>query len=93
MSIFDARVRLPEHLTDAPEGYINANYVRGAPLKPDGVPRDRCYIATQGPTAQTTVHFWEMVWNEGCDLVRLSFATPPLHVIYANIPSFVNRRW
>ena len=37
--------------------YINANYVRGY----GGAPRT--YIAAQGPTENTSVQFWDMIWT------------------------------
>ncbi|XP_072305537.1 tyrosine-protein phosphatase non-receptor type 7-like [Eucyclogobius newberryi] len=41
-----------------PDGYINANYIRGY----KGVPS--AYIATQGPMVHTVGDFWDMVWQE-----------------------------
>ncbi|CAD5213966.1 unnamed protein product [Bursaphelenchus xylophilus] len=43
---------------DSGNDYIHANYVNM-----DGKMR---YICTQGPTADTTVDFWRMVWQEKC---------------------------
>uniref|UniRef100_A0A8D0BKG0 protein-tyrosine-phosphatase n=1 Tax=Salvator merianae TaxID=96440 RepID=A0A8D0BKG0_SALMN len=36
--------------------YINANFIQGVDNK-------RCYIATQGPLAQTVLDFWRMIWQ------------------------------
>lgn len=41
-----------------PDGYINANYIRGYKGSP------RAFIATQGPMVHTVGDFWDMVWQE-----------------------------
>lgn len=43
--------------------YINANYVRSFPGNP------RAYIATQGPLEETTVAFWQMIWEHKSPVV------------------------
>ncbi|XP_078100310.1 tyrosine-protein phosphatase non-receptor type 7-like isoform X1 [Sander vitreus] len=46
-----------------PDGYINANYIRGY----KGAPA--AFIATQGPMPHTVGDFWDMVWQEGCSII------------------------
>ncbi|XP_005995506.1 tyrosine-protein phosphatase non-receptor type 7 [Latimeria chalumnae] len=43
--------------------YINANYIMGYEGK------EKAYIATQGPMANTVSDFWEMVWQEDCPII------------------------
>uniref|UniRef100_A0A8C9YDQ2 protein-tyrosine-phosphatase n=1 Tax=Sander lucioperca TaxID=283035 RepID=A0A8C9YDQ2_SANLU len=46
-----------------PDGYINANYIRGY----KGAPA--AFIATQGPMPHTVGDFWDMVWQEGSRII------------------------
>ncbi|TDH11015.1 hypothetical protein EPR50_G00081910 [Perca flavescens] len=46
-----------------PDGYINANYIRGY----KGAPA--AFIATQGPMPHTVGDFWDMVWQEGSSII------------------------
>ncbi|XP_078477981.1 tyrosine-protein phosphatase non-receptor type 7-like [Lampetra planeri] len=48
---------------EAPDRYINANYIRGY----KGAPR--AYIATQGPMLHTVGDFWDMVWQERSSII------------------------
>ncbi|PAA50108.1 hypothetical protein BOX15_Mlig005127g2, partial [Macrostomum lignano] len=38
--------------------YINANFLRGA------FRTEKCFIATQGPLADTVTDFWQMIWEQ-----------------------------
>ncbi|PAA81229.1 hypothetical protein BOX15_Mlig030693g2 [Macrostomum lignano] len=38
--------------------YINANFLRGA------FRAEKCFIATQGPLADTVTDFWQMIWEQ-----------------------------
>jgi len=42
--------------------YINANYI-------NGFNRKNAYIACQGPLPATFVSFWQMVWEQGADVI------------------------
>nr|XP_034318459.1 receptor-type tyrosine-protein phosphatase T isoform X7 [Crassostrea gigas] len=42
--------------------YINANYI-------DGIERERCFIAAQGPKQNTVDDFWWMIWQENVEQV------------------------
>ncbi|XP_018569076.1 tyrosine-protein phosphatase non-receptor type 4 isoform X2 [Anoplophora glabripennis] len=54
-------------LKNAPNGdYINANYVNMAISNAEIENR---YIATQGPLPSTTEDFWQMILEEGCNLI------------------------
>ena len=44
--------------------FIHANYVRGRHNNKNFSFQDNYYIATQGPTAKTVPHFWEMVIDQ-----------------------------
>ncbi|XP_038579427.1 tyrosine-protein phosphatase non-receptor type 7-like [Micropterus salmoides] len=55
-------LRSPEEEA-GPDGYINANYIRGY----KGAPR--AYIATQGPMLHTVGDFWDMVWQERSSII------------------------
>lgn len=51
------RVKLQEVYGNESD-YINASFIT------DDDPKNPAYIATQGPLAQTTSHFWQMVWEQ-----------------------------
>lgn len=53
------RVRLHQKGKDPITTYINANFVVNAYGNPNG------YIASQGPTPNTSDDFWRMVWEQG----------------------------
>jgi len=58
-----ARIRL---MNTGDDGYINASSIS------DSDPKFK-YIATQGPTMNTTSAFWQMVWEQGsCVIVALA---------------------
>ncbi|TGZ51956.1 tyrosine-protein phosphatase non-receptor type 7 isoform X1 [Temnothorax longispinosus] len=82
------RVVLPGCSDDPLAGYINANYIRGY----DG--ESARYIATQGPLANTTADFWEMIWAEKVPAIvmitRLYEASKPKCEAY--FPFDVNNR-
>ncbi|KAF1391033.1 hypothetical protein PFLUV_G00064400 [Perca fluviatilis] len=60
----ESRVVLRSLEEDAgPDGYINANYIRGY----KGAPA--AFIATQGPMPHTVGDFWDMVWQEGSGII------------------------
>lgn len=46
--------------------YINANYVN---MAIPGTDIENRYIATQGPLPSTTEDFWQMILEEGCNLI------------------------
>lgn len=59
--------------------YINANYIKlvdseeihiSEKTKP--VPNSKCYIATQGPLANTVDDFWWMVWQERSECIVMA---------------------
>ena len=52
-----SRVVLPQIGNDKTTTYINANYIKGV----DGENND--YIAAQGPTPQSVIPFWRMLWE------------------------------
>ena len=41
--------------------YINASWIRGY--------RDSKFIATQGPTPKTCTHFWQMIFENNCQII------------------------
>ncbi|XP_067884479.1 receptor-type tyrosine-protein phosphatase eta-like, partial [Heterodontus francisci] len=47
---------------DAPDGFINANYI-------DGYKNPNYYIATQGPLLNTIRDFWQMIWQENSSII------------------------
>ncbi|XP_043938789.1 tyrosine-protein phosphatase non-receptor type 5 isoform X2 [Protopterus annectens] len=54
-----SRVCLTSTDEDDPlSSYINANYIRGYGEE------EKVYIATQGPTVNTVIDFWNMVWQQ-----------------------------
>ncbi|XP_017788720.1 PREDICTED: receptor-type tyrosine-protein phosphatase kappa-like [Habropoda laboriosa] len=56
------RVTLEKLPDDPYSDYINANYIKG-------YKKEDCYIATQGPKANTVIDFWRMVWQEECYII------------------------
>lgn len=52
------RVELSQIGNDTSTTYINANFIPGA----NGFKKK--YIATQGPTSETTLDFWRLVWEQ-----------------------------
>ncbi|KAI6234685.1 hypothetical protein M3Y99_00788000 [Aphelenchoides fujianensis] len=56
------RIRLNQANGSADEGYINANHV-------DSCDEKRAYIATQAPLPATFSDFYQMVWQEHCNLI------------------------
>uniref|UniRef100_A0AAY5EWB0 Protein tyrosine phosphatase non-receptor type 14 n=1 Tax=Electrophorus electricus TaxID=8005 RepID=A0AAY5EWB0_ELEEL len=61
----DTRVELVPS-KDNNMGYINASHVR---VGPGG--EERHYIATQGPLPNTCHDFWQMVWEQGVNVIAM----------------------
>ncbi|XP_076338591.1 uncharacterized protein LOC143240282 isoform X2 [Tachypleus tridentatus] len=59
----ETRVFLKPRPGEPHSDYINANYVRGY----DG--KSIAYIATQGPLLETISSFWQMVWEQKCQVI------------------------
>lgn len=55
----DTRVKLHQGSSD----YINANYIEKA------IGENIKYIATQGPLQRTCYDFWQMVWDNDCEVI------------------------
>jgi protein tyrosine phosphatase len=53
------------HLREGPD-YINANFVN---LEVETTGQIVSYIASQGPMQHTCKDFWQMVWEQSCELV------------------------
>ncbi|XP_023226148.1 receptor-type tyrosine-protein phosphatase kappa-like [Centruroides sculpturatus] len=52
-----------ENLPGVPDSdYINASYI-------DGILKPNAYIATQGPSDETTADFWRMVWEKNTYII------------------------
>lgn len=58
-----ARVVINEYANMNNSDYINASTIT------DHDPRNPAYIATQGPLAETSADFWQMVWEQGCVVI------------------------
>ncbi|CAK9827233.1 Receptor-type tyrosine-protein phosphatase kappa [Anthophora retusa] len=56
------RVILKKLPDDPYSDYINANYIKG-------YQKEKGYIATQGPKANTVIDFWRMIWQEECYVI------------------------
>lgn len=77
-SVDDTRVKLKDVDPKVPgSDYINANYIRwknddslGAELGSD--PSGKIYIATQGCLPSTIPDFWQMVWQENCQVIVMT---------------------
>lgn len=74
----DTRVKLKDADPEVPgSDYINANYIRwrnddslGAEL--GSAPSPKIYIATQGCLPSTIPDFWQMVWQENCQVLVMT---------------------
>eukprot|EP00048_Salpingoeca_helianthica_P002144 m.54872 g.54872 ORF g.54872 m.54872 type:complete len:445 (+) comp11929_c2_seq1:50-1384(+) len=61
----ETRVAITPTAANGNTDYINANFLRDNK-------GNRTYISTQGPLANTIVHFWQMVWEQQvCGIVML----------------------
>uniref|UniRef100_A0A182JXJ8 Protein-tyrosine-phosphatase n=1 Tax=Anopheles christyi TaxID=43041 RepID=A0A182JXJ8_9DIPT len=56
------RVVLDKYDNTPDSDYINASYV-------DSLLKPNAYIVTQGPTEDTVLDFWRMVWQENCSAI------------------------
>ncbi|XP_058177653.1 receptor-type tyrosine-protein phosphatase kappa [Anopheles ziemanni] len=56
------RVVLDKYDNTPDSDYINASYV-------DSLLKPNAYIVTQGPTEDTVLDFWRMVWQENCSCI------------------------
>lgn len=73
-----SRVRLP--VNDGANDYINASWIQlGA----------HTYIASQGPLASTSAHFWQMVYAYGGDPATVVMLTP----VYEHVVEKCARYW
>lgn len=74
----NTRVKLKDVDPNVPgSDYINANYIRwkvdesiGSELGSD--PSGKVYIATQGCLPSTIADFWQMVWQENCQVIVMT---------------------
>uniref|UniRef100_A0A915HIB1 protein-tyrosine-phosphatase n=1 Tax=Romanomermis culicivorax TaxID=13658 RepID=A0A915HIB1_ROMCU len=82
----------------SPDGYINANYIRGRNGNP------RTFVATQGPMPNTVDDFWALVWQERCPVIVMMTKLKEKNVVkcepyfpnyearYGDIRVFVHRK-
>lgn len=57
-----SRVMVTPNEANGNSDYINANYI-------NGYGREKAYIAAQGPLPTTFNSFWQMVWEQGSDVI------------------------